>query len=318
MFKNFTLLFLLLLCFDGLYSQINNTQAPINDSLNLRKDSVEIDPVYRRFKTSVTYSSANTMLGKRDSLPIPVLSPTFKYTTSKDFIYQIAVVHSNTTNKMFDELDLKVGKNFYVGSRWNFTLSYTKYIFSKDVNAYAGFDWGHDVYTGLSLDYTSGKKTIPFHSVDSIFNKKTNKYNLVNSSGYSYVQGKDFTATLTNSISFYFYEIFNENDKIILSPEIDVMWGTQNGVQTNATTKKLAKGNGKNAKSSSQTIKTNIPFMAYIFNLDFTYKVNRWGFNISPYYTIPQNISSGADSSPYFVMYGGINYTLKWEHPKNI
>jgi len=306
---------------------LGNT-SHIGDTI-VNEETIENEPVYRRFRASLNYSSANTLLGKRDSIPIPILTPTLKYTSSKDFFYQMSLVHSNTTNKLFDELDLKIGKNFYLGDRWNFTLSYTRFIFSKEVdrlnavvnndfNAYAGFDWGHDIYTGLSLDYTTGKKTVQYHTIDTVFAKKGNKYVLVDNSGYTYIEAKDFTMTFMNSVTYYFYELFNENDKLIFTPEIDVMYGTQNGVETSATTKKLAKGQGKYAKSTSETIKTNSPFLSYTFNLDFRYVFKKFTINLSPYYTIPRNISLGAASNPYFVMYGGLVYTLKWEHKKNI
>ncbi len=306
---------------------VGNTNH-IGDTI-INQETIENEPVYRRFRTSLNYSSANTLLGKRDSIAIPILTPTFKYTTSKDFFYQLSLVHSNTTNKLFDELDLKVGKNFYIGERWNFTLAYARFIYSKyidrintvvnnDFNAYAGFDWGHDVYTGLSLDYTSGKKTIAYYTVDSVLPKKGNKYILVDNTENTYIQAKDFTMTFMNSITFYFYELLNESDKLIVTPEIDVVYGTQNGVETISSSKKIAKGKGKNFKSTTQTIKTNTPFLSYTFNLDFRYVLKRFTINLSPYYTIPQNISLGAASNPYFVMYGGLVYTLKWEHKKNI
>lgn len=311
-----------------LHAQNVGNTSHIGDTI-VNQETIENEPVYRRFRTSLNYSSANTLLGKRDSIAIPILTPTFKYTSSKDFFYQLSLVHSNTTNKLFDELDLKVGKNFYIGERWNFTLAYARFIYSKyidrintvvnnDLNAYAGFDWGHDVYTGLSLDYTSGKKTIAYHTIDSILPIKGNKYILVDNTENTYIQAKDFTMTFMNSITFYFYELLNESDKLIVTPEIDVVYGTQNGVETISSSKKIAKGKGKNVKSTTQTIKTNTPFLSYTFNLDFRYVLKRFTINLSPYYTIPQNISLGAASNPYFVMYGGLVYTLKWEHKKNI
>lgn len=311
-----------------LHAQNVGNTSHIGDTI-INQETIENEPVYRRFRTSLNYSSANTLLGKRDSIAIPILTPTFKYTSSKDFFYQLSLVHSNTTNKLFDELDLKVGKNFYIGERWNFTLAYARFIYSKyidrintvvnnDFNAYAGFDWGHDVYTGLSLDYTSGKKTIAYHTVDSVLPKKGNKYILVDKTENTYIQAKDFTMTFMNSITFYFYELLNESDKLIVTPEIDVVFGTQNGVETISSSKKNAKGKGKKIKSTTQTIKTNTPFLSYTFNLDFRYVLKRFTINLSPYYTIPQNISLGAASTPYFVMYGGLVYTIKWEHKKNI
>ena len=320
--------FLITIILQKFHAQNIGNSSHIGDTI-INEETIENEPVYRRFRTSLNYSSANTLLGKRDSIAIPILTPTFKYTSSKDFFYQLSLVHSNTTNKLFDELDLKIGKNFYIGERWNFTLSYTRFIFSKDVdrlssvvnndfNAYGGFDWGHDIYTGLSLDYTTGKKTIPYNTIDTVFAKKANKYVLVDNSGYNYIQAKDFTMTFMNSITFYFYELLNENDKLIFTPEIDVVYGTQNGVETSATTKKIVKGKVKNTKKTSQTVTTNTPFLSYTFNLDFRYVLKKFTINLSPYYSIPQNIGAGAAATPYFVMYGGLVYTLKWEHKKNI
>lgn len=309
------------------FGQNINYSKSVGDTLNSAVSEVE-DPEYRRFRVALNYSSANTMLGKRDSIPIPIFTPTFKYTSSKDFFYQFSLVHSNTTNKVFDELDLKVGKNFYVGERWNFTLSYARYIFDKqvdrlsavvnnDLNAYAGFDWGHEIYSGLSLDFTSGKKTVPYHTIDSTFNKKQNKYVLVDNTGYTYIQAKDFTMTLMNSVTFYYYDLLLQEDRLIVTPEIDVLFGTQNGVETNASTKNILKGKGKSSKSTSTTVTTNTPFLAYTLNLDFRYVHKRFALNVSPYYTIPQNIVSGAKNTPYFVLYGGLIYTIKWVRKKN-
>lgn len=313
---------------ENLFAQNLNHPQSAGDTLQ-NEISEEVSPAYRRLRFSLNYSSANTMLGKRDSVPIPIFTPTLKYTTSKDFFYQFSLVHSNTTNKLFDELDLKVGKNYYVGEKWNFTLSYARYIFSKevdrlsavvnnDLNVYAGYDWGHEVYTGLSIDFTSGKKTVPFHTIDSTFSKKQNKYILIDNNGYTYIKANDITMTLMNSITYYFYDLLVDSDRLIVTPEIDILFGTQNGVETVASTKKLAKGNGKLAKSTSSTTKTNTPFLAYTFNLDFRYVHKRFAVNLSPYYTVPQNIVLGAKSTPYFVMYGGIIYTLKWVHNKEL
>lgn len=325
--KFIALVFCVFLIYGNLLVQEINQPVSKMDSINSNLINTGY-PAYRRIRLSVNYSSANTMLGKRDSIPIPILTPTCKYTSSKDYFYQVTLVHSNTTSKVFDEVDLKVGKNFYVGEKWNFTLSYARYFFSKgvdrlsavvnnDINAYAGYDWGHEIYTGLSLDFTSGKKKVPFHTIENKFDKKQNKYVLVDNSGYTYMQARDFTMTLMNSVTFYFYDLLISEDRLILTPEIDVVWGTQNGVETNASTKKLANGNGKLAKSTTQTITTNTPFLAYTFNLDFRYVMHRFAWNLSPYYTIPQNIIPGAKNAAYFVMYGGVNYTLKWERKKN-
>ena len=285
-----------------------------NSSDTLLLDTLQ-SPKYRRFKASLNYSSANTLLGKKDSIPIPLLSPSFKYTTSKNIFYQISLVHTNTTAKIFDELDAKIGYNYDFNDRWSASIAYTHYFFNKnvdrlnsmvnnDVNLYVAYDWDI-LYSAISLDYTGGKKT--FNTTDTIFGKK-GKYALVEST--SSLSSKDFTATFMNSRQFFFFELLTKKDRLIISPEIDVYYGTQNSVENNQRTlnaKKLK-------KTYSQTSNTSniVPFMAYTFNLDLRYTIDQITFNLSPFYTVPQKIGNESTTKPYFVMYGSIYYSIKW------
>jgi hypothetical protein len=300
------LLVLLFIIFPYIFSQ-NSSDTLLVDSLKT--------PTYRRFKASLNYSSANTLLGKKDSVSIPLLSPSFKYTTSKNIFYQISLVHTNTTAKIFDELDAKIGYNYDFNYRWSASIAYTHYFFNKnvdrlnsmvnnDVNLYVAYDWDI-LYSAISLDYTSGKKT--FNTTDTIFGKK-GKYALVEST--SSLSSKDFTATFMNSRQFFFFELLTKKDRLIISPEIDVYYGTQNSVENNQRTlnaKKLK-------KTYSQTSNTSniVPFMAYTFNLDLRYTIDQITFNLSPFYTVPQKIGNESTTKPYFVMYGSIYYSIKW------
>lgn len=284
-----------------------------------KPDTLQIDslqnPQYRRFKVSLNYSSANTLLGKNDSIPIPLLSPSFKYTTAKNIFYQISLVHTNTTSKIFDELDAKVGYNHDFNDRWSASIAYTHYFFDKnvdrlnsmvnnDVNLYVAYDWDI-LYSAISLDYTSGKKT--FNTTDTIYGKK-GKYVLVQNTAS--LSSKDITLTLMNSKQFFFFELISKKDRLILSPEIDVYFGTQNSVENNQRTlnaKKLKKTYSQTVNSSS-----TLPFMAYTFNLDLRYTINKITFNLSPFYTVPQKIGNETIAKPYFVMYGSVYYSMKW------
>lgn len=276
-----------------------------NDTIS----SDTIDPVYRRFRVALNYSSANTFLGKKDSISIPILTPSFKYTTSKDFFYQLNLVHSNTTAKVFDQLDLRAGYNHYFNDQWNATISYTRSFYSKavdrlnsivnnDVNLFVGYDWNY-VYSALSFDYTSGSKTFTTNII-----KNKNKTETVDA--------KDVTITIMNSRQFYFYELLNDYDKLIICPEIDVYYGSQNSIHKTTLIRKIKKGSL--ATSNTTTENTSSPFMAYTFNLDLRYVYKKLTFNLSPYYTIPQKLATDTYlQKPFFVMYGGLFYTWKWE-----
>jgi hypothetical protein len=289
------------------------------------KDTVvsdSIDPVYRRLRLALNYSSANTFLGKKDSISIPIFTPTIKYTTSKDFFYQLNLVHSNTTDKLFDQLDLRAGFNHYFNDQWNATISYTRSFYGKavdrlnaivnnDINIYVGYDWNH-VYTALSVDYTTGSKDYSYTYQDTLWGKNGKKYALIDTKETGNVSAKDYTITLMNSRQFYFYGLFNEYDKLIVCPEIDVYYGSQNSVQQSSIARKLAKG--KKQKTTTSTDNTYYPFMAYTFNLDLRYVYKKLTFNLSPYYTVPQKLVTDTYvQKPFFVMYGGLFYTWKWE-----
>lgn len=288
------------------------------------KDTVvsdSIDPIYRRFRIALNYSSANTFLGKKDSVSIPILTPTIKYTTSKDFFYQLNIVHSNTTDKLFDQLDLRAGYNHYFNDQWNATISFTRSIYSKavdrfnsivnnDINLFVGYDWDY-VYSAFSLDYTSGSKDYSYNYQDTIIGLSGKKH-IIEFTESGNLSAKDFTVTFMNSRQFYFYDLFNEVDKLIICPEIDVYFGTQNSVQQSSTIRKLVKG--KKQKTITSSDNTTYPFMAYSFNLDLRYIYKRITLNLSPYYTIPQKMASDTYvQQPFFVMYGGLFYTWKWE-----
>ncbi len=280
-----------------------------------------VAPSYRKLRLAFNYSSATTLLGKKDSVSIPILSPSIKYTTSKDFFYQASLVHTNTTSKLFDELDLRVGYNYYFSDRWDASISYTRFFFSKevdrlnaivnnDINVYVGFDWNY-VYSAVSFDFTSGKRSFNYQSQDTIYGKNGKKYVVVLTDNNSTISSKDYTLTFMNSRQFYFFDVLREKDKMIITPELDIYFGTQNAVQNDNTTKKLARA--KKQVSQSSTTNTSIPFLAYNINLDFRYILKQWTFNLSPFYTIPQKVTNKVQtSSPFFVMYGGIFYTWKW------
>jgi hypothetical protein len=289
------------------------------------KDTIvsdSLDPVYRRLRIALNYSSANTFLGKKDSISIPILTPTIKYTTSKDIFYQINLVHSNTTNKVFDQLDLRLGYSYYFNDRWSATASYTHSFYDKEVdrinaivnndfNAYVGYDWDY-VYSALSVDLTSGSKAYSYNYQDTVWGLNMKKYLLVDTKESGSISAKDYTITLMNSRQFYFYELFTEYDKLIVCPEIDVYYGSQNSVQQSSVVRKLAKGN--KSKTTTANDNTKYPFLAYTLNLDLRYIYKKFTFNLSPYYTIPQKLASDETiQKPYFVMYGGLYYTWKWE-----
>jgi hypothetical protein len=256
------------------------------DSTNKKTDN--------NLRLALKYSSANTFYGRKDSVSIPVVSPSIRFTSSKNFFIRTALIHTNTTSKIFDELDLELGYRFYLGQQWDFSASYTKMFFSKnvarlnavannDLNFYMGYD-ANFFYSALSFNYTSGSQTI-----------QSKKKNISRT-----IFAKDYTLTWINSKDFYTYELLNMEDKLTVSPELDVYFGTQNSVQV------YRKKNQANSSLATFNIK------ALDFSCDIRYSYKNLSFMITPDYTIPLNVPTEDYSTPYFVFYGGIYYSLNF------
>ena len=281
----------------SLFGQVSDT---------IPSDSVEVTPKYNRLRFALNYSSANTFFGNKDSINIPILTPSVKFTLYNNLFIRASLVHSNTTKLLFDELNAQVGYRFFYGDNFDASISYTRYFYDSkvgrinavvqnDLNAYAAYDFGL-LYTGLSFDYTFG-------SVSQTTKAKLNKKGGVKQGTSVTLTSNDYTFTWMNSRQFYWYEVFHSSDKFILTPEIDVYYGTQNGLQVYGD---------KKLETQNSTSGSGIKSLA--FNLDLMYVINnRLTFNISPYYTVPYDVTTGDRLDPFFVMYGGIYYTFKWE-----
>jgi hypothetical protein len=279
--------------FIGLFSLFNRAFG--NDTMYMSsKDSSLVKSKNQQLRLALKYSSANTFYGRKDSVSIPLLSPSMRYTFANNIFVRTALIHTSTTEQIFDELDLELGYRFYAGEKWDFSTSFTRMFFSqkvsrlnsvanKDFNLYMGFD-ADLLYTALSFNYTSGSKTI-----------QSKKRNISRT-----IFAKDYTLTWMNSRDFYAFALLNENDKVIFSPEIDVYFGTQNGIQF------------YRKKDQINSLNSNFNAKAIDFSLNMRYVLKQVSISLTPNYTIPLNVPQGDYSSPYFVFYGSVFYTLNF------
>ncbi len=243
---------------------------------------------YRKYKFELDYSHNHTYRGRKDTTTgdKPLLSPLFKYTARSGLYTKASLVNVPGTSKAFDELDIGLGWNLNFSSKWDGSLSLEHYFFDKDVKRIKsavqndlGLSLGYDskiFYTGLLFDLTTGQP------------KK-----LSSSSTSRTVRQGDASINLSNTHDF---DIELKNNKLLtLSPEADILAGTQNLLATS--------GSDKKAKSFLVT--------AYILYLNIFYHVHRWNLKLAPNYTFPQNTLQGQFSDPYFIMSASISYTIK-------
>lgn len=285
-----------------------------------------IDKEYRRLRISTNYSTSNSFLGKLDSLAVPIITNSIKYTTFNNFFYQINLIHG-TKGVLYDELDTRFGYTKYINNLI-LSASYTHFFFNSNVerfnaivnndfNFYIAYDWYY-LFTALSLDYTLGKKNFIEYSENTNLNKSS-VFSSITTTKNIAAQSNDFNLTFINSRQFYIYEVLSKHDKFIISPEIDVIMGKPHDTYNESLTYDYYLKKKVNSKPIVQTGQKTYNltqfFCSTIINLDLRYVYKNITFNLSPYYYIPYNIGIGVNerSSPYLVWYSSIFYTFKWE-----
>ena len=288
--KHFSSLFLFIALANSSFAAFQ-----LNDSIT--KDSTKAEK-HRKLKISLDYSSDNTFKGRKDSLNIPILTPFIKYTDKSGFFAQAALYNTpqqKKVTKIFDELDAGVGWIFDFSRKWDGAVSYSHYFYDpkiarikssvqNDFNAKLNYDW--DVlYNELIFD----------------LNVASAKYNTKKKIQKKFI---DYSVTLVSMHDFDVYLNKDSTSKLTISPEVDLLFGTQNFL---ANYKK--KNDGSNIKYQKQASTFNLT--AYILSLNVSYKIKKITAYLSPYYTIPKNTPNGESASPYFIMSASIYYTFK-------
>ncbi|MEO6904424.1 MAG: hypothetical protein ABI315_14890 [Bacteroidia bacterium] len=271
----------------------SNIFPAINDSV--KTDSSSFKSRQAKFKIELDYASNNSFKGRKDSSNTPVISPLFKYTTKQRFYIQTSFVHSPNISKTFDEIDLGAGKKFQFTDNFDGSLSYTHYFtgtktsrikstIASDVSSYLGYDWNW-LYSQFYFDWSRGSTK-----------QKSNKTTVSKATN-------DYSFTLANSHDFSFDNVFTNGDEITVTPEADILYGTQNFMTT-------YKGKGNKTNKTYQDKASKFELTGYSFFLYATYELKNFTIEFSPYYSIPKNLPLGEPNKPYFVMATSIYYTF--------
>ncbi len=252
---------------------------------------------YSRYKFELSYSSNSTYSGRKDtSKNSQLISPSFKYTSKSKFYIKTTLVNSSGTKNVFDEFDASAGQKFHLAKNWDGNLSYSHYFYDSNVSriratiqndifASTGYDWSI-LYSQLQFDWGEGSNK--FKSKGKRIDKKTH----------------DITFTFANSHQFWLDDVLKKGDDLVIMPEVDILYGTQNFLAT-------YKGKRDPANKAYQNEASKYAITGYIMTLDVSYDIKNVTIRVSPYYTIPTNVPKGESSTPYFVMYGSIYYTIK-------
>ena len=270
-----------------------------------KKDTTSVKKKQSAFKIEFDYVSNTTYMGRRDTVNVPTFSPLLKYTTKNKFYFETAFVNVPGGATAFDEMNLGVGKLFRFTSNWDGNISYMHYFFNSnaarinaviqsDWNFYTALDWDI-LYTQLMYDASKGNDQFKYKGITV---------------GQS---TSDKMMTIANSHLFLIDKIFRKDDDLLIMPELDILYGTQNFLS--AFKGKIPPKDATKLKQEEdqafQNQASQFGLTAYVVTLYVTYEVKRWSFAISPNYTIPENTPAGVSSTPYFVMAASVYYTIK-------
>jgi hypothetical protein len=266
---------------------LDNFKLPADDSTTVKKK-------HSKLKIELNYASNNTYKGRADTSNTPIISPFIKYTGKSKFFVQGSLVNVPGEKKIFDEMDLGVGKKIRFSDSWDGSVSYSHYFFDSNVarikaglqnnfSSFVGYDWDI-LYSQLYFDWSEGSNSL-----------KTKNKKITNTRRTS-----DVTFTLVNSHQFNFYV---GKTTITLMPEADILYGTQNFLAS-------YKGKTDPANKKYQDQASKFTLTGYMFTLAIILDIKNFTIDLSPYYTIPKNIPGSGSTAPYFVMSASIYYTI--------
>lgn len=245
-------------------------------------DSVAPKKPYLKF--GMTYYSDNVYLGRTDTVTAPSYEPTLSYTFKSGVYFSGALEYfpNRVTNKL-DGGNIEAGYNFDATQNLSGGVSFTKSFYntnSTQVQSEIGSNF--DAF----LDYDIADIITPYIGFDYGFAK----------SGFK----DDILLTPSLSHDFEIDGIFDDNDLLLISPEVDMNTGTQNFFDSYLTAKatkakKVTKVQAAeiatyNADLSTyKTYLSNFTVLDYEFTLPIEYKLGHLILNFTPTYALPQN-----------------------------
>jgi hypothetical protein len=290
-------------CFLFLFFGIGKIFSGLSLHLILPKDSVKKEDSakvkkHAKLKFELSAASNNTFKGRRDTNNVPIISPLLKYTTKRNWYFSGTLVNEPGSQRMFDEFDLSIGKKIVFSDNWDATVAYSHYFFDSRVtrikatvqnyaSATVNYDW-NILYSSLELSYSEANDKFKYKG------KKVG-----NKTG-------DFSVYFDNSHAFDFDDFLRKGNSLSLTPEADLVLGTQNYMASYT-----GRFNSNNKAYKDKISKFELTAITFAF--DVSYTIGNLTFDLYPYYTIPYNAQPGAESTPYFVMSGSIYYVLKFK-----
>lgn len=282
----------------------------------------------------VSYGNNSSFLGRYQSRSLPFLGidATFLHRSG---LWVSAMGYDITgTNDLPDEVDLMVGYNVNISSRWDASISYGRYFFNENTelvkssvanaaSASVGFDW--------SILYSKAGATYIFG------NDVSDVFLILDNSRYFELGeflGGDISidpqvGIIAGTQTFFKQYLVTEEIKVKKGKPSNPGNGKGNGGNNgngNGNGNGNSNGNGNNGNgnngngnSGPETIlETTViesesrafKIMSYEISLPVTYSRGRWTFETNGRYTIPANTLAGYLSKPQFFLTSSLYYTI--------
>ena len=294
------IIFIILFC-ASFYSYGNSNYRASADTA--KTDSTKTTEKYRKIKFGVDYANASTFNGRKDTSVRYTVSPSLEYIGKLGFFSKLSLVHVPATKKIFDELSADIGWNFDFSDKWDGSIGYSHYFFdtkaarinaaiANRLDANVGYDWNL-LYSFLDIEWDGGNNKFPVKAPSNpqktlLVAKKTN----------------DVFVTFSNSHEFLFDDLLKKSDRITITPNADILLGTQNFLIT-------YKGKTDVAFKKYQQQAAKFNLTGYMLYLEMKYKIKKLSFELIPNYIFPKNVPPGESTKPFFVMNAGIYFTFK-------
>ncbi len=259
-------LFLLL----GFQTSSAQQTTALSDSLSKKEGS-------SYFKADINYLSNNVYNGRKDTLPVPYITPTFGY-YHKSGLYVESSLSLLTSSYAFrpDLFTISGGYNFDIGDNFSGSVSADKYFASKQSVSVRS-----EIKGTLNADLSYN---IP------------NIVKLTGGGSYVFSSGKP-DLIFNGGISHAF--TFGEDDEWSVEPMFVANAGTQNYYDSYHKKRTLKTGKNKKKQTTNPGITTTTTITSlqpnrfvlldYEASLPVYYDAKKWGAYVIPTFAIPQN-----------------------------
>jgi hypothetical protein len=236
-----------------------------------QKDTTEAEPPAKSYlKAGINFLNNDVYLGRTDTVNTPTLTAKLSYTLKSGFYLSgsLDMIPNRNKNKL-DGGDLEIGYNYTEDDNLEWGVSFTKLFFnststqvsaslSSELNAYIDYDVAGIVTPALSASYNFGKS------------------------------GNTGDLLLNPSLShdFLIEEIFSDEDKLLISPQVGLNAGSQNFYLSYLERKgKLA----RSANAAYANALGDFKLLDYEITAPIVYIAGKFSFTFMPTFAFAQD-----------------------------